>query len=240
MEGNLNDLTVNMMDAKCNSNAIYSTNCKEGTKALMLNASAGHYLQLPYAIANSDELSIALWVNWRNSNGNWQRIFDFGNGTDQYLFLTPSNGSIMRFAIKNGGDEQTVDCSTKLTLNQWKHVAVTIGREKTVIYIDGQEAASSTGVTIRPSDIRPVLNYLGRSQFYSDALFTGYLDDVRIYNYALSASDVVSVMNGEMPVGIESTTVDGSMPEPVFDLTGRRLPHPVPGINIIGRKKVVF
>lgn len=78
---------------------------------------------------------------------------------------------------------------------QWKHVAVTIGKDKTTIYIDGEEAASSTGITIKPSDIRPVLNYLGRSQFAADPYFTGYLDDVRIYNYALDGAAIKAVMD---------------------------------------------
>ncbi len=242
MDGSLSDATANQMDAAFYGTAAYvdghpteGADASEANKAVSLNTS--RYVQLPYEVASSDELTIAMWVYWRASN-NWQRLFDFGNGTDQYLFLTPSNGSIMRFAIKNGGNEQTVDCPTKLTLSKWKHVAVTIGKDATTIYVDGQPVASSTGITIRPSDIRPSLNYLGRSQFAADPLLSAYLDDVRIYNYALSAEEVQDVMTGA------TDAIDGAMadsdnvPAAIYSLDGRRQTTPQRGINIIDGRKI--
>ena len=201
--GELTDTTENLMDAAIYGNATYVTGREEDTKALSLNAT--RYLQLPYEVADHDEITVCAWVNLR-STSSWQRIFDFGNGTEQYMFLTPSNGSIMRFAIKNGGEEQTVDCSSKLPTAKWKHVAVTIGTDKTAIYIDGEEAASSTAITIRPSDIRPVLNYVGRSQFSADPFFTGYISDMRVYNHALTVDEVRRAMNGE-----DEETVEGDV-----------------------------
>jgi arabinan endo-1,5-alpha-L-arabinosidase len=52
--------------------------------------------------------------------------------------------------------------------------------------------ATSTSITIRPLDFKPVLNYIGRSQF-SDPLFNGNIDDFRVYNYALSSGEVVAL-----------------------------------------------
>jgi hypothetical protein len=49
-------------------------------------------------------------------------------------------------------------------------------------------------VTIRPSDIRSSLNFVWRSQFKQDPTFIGFLDDMRIYNYALTADEVENVM----------------------------------------------
>ena len=58
---------------------------------------------LPPNIANGSAFTFAAWINW-NGGANWQRIFDFGNSTTHYLFLTPSSGGgTLRFAIKNGG-----------------------------------------------------------------------------------------------------------------------------------------
>ena len=193
MEDNLNDATANMMDAVHSRNATFVENCKQGQKALKLTGS--QFVQLPYEVGSSDELTVMMWVNL-HSNSAWQRLFDFGYDTDHYLFLSPTNGSVMRFGIKNGGVEQTVSCKSELPTSQWKHVAVTIGSDKTVIYVDGEEATSSTAISIRPSDVRPVLNYIGRSQFTADPFLNAELDDVRIYNYALSADDVKTVMDG--------------------------------------------
>jgi hypothetical protein len=201
----------------------------------LLNTSAT-YIQLPYEVANSDELTIMMWIKWSNSTA-WQRIFDFGNGINHYMFLTPSTGNVMRFAIKNGGDEQTVNCKTRLIMNQWKHVAVSIGREKTTIYIDGVEAASSTGITIKPSDIHPALNYLGRSQFPTDPYLTGIIDDARIYNYALDAEAIKEAMG--QTDGINPTSLSTQHPTShAYNLGGRRIHKTATGkdIQIIDRK----
>jgi hypothetical protein len=234
MESNLNDETANMMDAAASGNVRYNDGQTSG-KALHLMSN--QFVQLPYEVASSDELTVAMWVKVMNSTA-WQRIFDFGNDTDHYMFLTPSNGSVMRFAIKNGGDEQTVDCKSKLQTGVWKHVAVTIGRNKTVIYVDGAEAGSATGLTIKPSDVHPVLNYLGRSQFLSDPSLLGDFDDVRIYNYAVSAEDVQTIMNGGVLTAVEKPAAECTTPT-VYGLDGIRRPVPQKGINIIDGKKVV-
>ena len=234
MEENLNDETSNMMDAAVSGSVSYVDTEKSG-KALRLQND--QFVQLPYEVAGSDELTVSMWVYMRK-NETWQRLFDFGTDTDRYLFLTPYNGSVVRFAIKNGGDEQTIDCKSKLPLLSWKHVAVTIGRDKTVIYIDGKEAASSTAINIRPSDIRPVMNYIGRSQFAADPLLTADIDDVRIYNYALSADDVKAVMDGETPTAIRQPEMEPSTPA-VYGLDGIKRVSPQKGLNIIDGKKVV-
>ena len=46
------------------------------------------YVQLPSGVANSTDITISAWVNW-NGGADWQRIFDFGNNTTSYMFLTP-------------------------------------------------------------------------------------------------------------------------------------------------------
>ena len=242
MNDNTYDATVNMMDAVEKTTAArFVAGPADNTKALNLTASKGEYVQLPYEVASSDELTIALWVNWRNSS-NWQRIFDFGIDTEHYMFLTPVNSytSKMRFAIKNGGDEQFIDCPSKLTAMTWKHVVVTIGHQKTAIYVDGEEVASSTGITIRPSDLHPVLNYLGRSQFTADPYFTGYVSDVRIYNYAATADEVKDIMAGKQLGGIGQAAPAADARPVVYGLDGVRRSAPRPGLNIIDGKKAVL
>ena len=200
-DGDLLDKSQNHFDAVSSSAEKYtsvSTLMKSGQSALNLS-SQNSYLQLPHAAVAQEAMTIAFWVRWSSNSGNWQRIFDFGNGTDSYMFLTPSNGTEMRFVMKNGGDEQILSAS-KLGTNTWKHLAVTLnprtdGKVEVKLYLDGEEKASSETFTLKPSDIAPSLCYIGRSQFPADPLFKGYLDDFRIYNYALSAEEVASLMS---------------------------------------------
>ena len=240
MDDGLYDITDNMMDAVAGGSVAYVDDHKSGSKALYLkNTTSGstNYVQLPYNVADSEELTVALWVNMRSGNA-WQRIFDFGYDTSHYLFLTPTNGSKMRFAIKNGGNEQTVDAPALTALN-WKHVAVTIGKDKTCIYVDGSLAGSSTGITIRPCDVHPVLNYLGRSQFPVDPYFSGYLDDVRIYNYALTQDEVKEVM-ADNTNAIELPQQSSTLQPLIYTIGGRKLESPTRGLQIINGKKIII
>ena len=96
----------------------------------------------------------------------WQRIFDFGNDTSHYLFLTPSSGSsTLRFAINNGSGEQIVERAGALASGSWQHVAITLNGNTAVLYVNGAQVASSTSFSIAPSAFSPIKNYLGKSQF---------------------------------------------------------------------------
>ncbi|MBO5678764.1 MAG: RICIN domain-containing protein [Bacteroidaceae bacterium] len=156
------------------------------------------YIKMPYHVGDMQSMTFAAWVKG-GSTAAWQRIFDFGNGEDEYLFLTPTNGSKMRFEIKKDGSTQGLDATTTLGTGTWKHVAVTIGANEVAIYINGVKDASTTSITLRPSDVAPTMSYLGRSQFDADPAFKGMMSDVRIYNYALTADEVKEVYGEDEP-----------------------------------------
>lgn len=190
-EEDINDNTKNLNNSASYGDIAYVSK-DDGTSAVSLNGT-NSFLQLPSTIANYDEITIATKVYWRGG-GNWQRIFDFGNNEDEYMFLTPSNNANkMRFAIKNGGAEQEF-ITNKLATNKWVHIALTIGQNEVTLYIDGEVAVSSNSISIRPSDFKPIANYIGKSQ-YSDPLFKGYIDDFMIYNYELSQQDIIDIAN---------------------------------------------
>ena len=223
-EDALTDATDNYFDAIHSTTPLYIDNCSSGQKALNMDGTVD-YVLLPYEIADMDEMTISLWAYWTNPSSTNTRLFDFGNGTSQNMYLTPYNGKGICFGIKNGGTEQQVANGRRLTTRAWKHVAVTIKEGYVAIYVDGEEVASSSDISIKPSDLRTSINYLGRGQSASVPKYRGYLDDVRIYNYALSADEVKEVMedatNGIdlLDDGRQSQKTDA-----VYDLQGRRLP----------------
>lgn len=150
------------------------------------------FVRLPAGLVNGlADITIATRVRWEGG-GNWQRLFDFGNDTNQYLFLTPKSGSgTLRFAIKNSGNEQIVETAV-LPVGEWTHVAVTLIGNTGTLYVNGA-AVDSRPITIDPSAFAPIHNYLGKSQFNSDPLFTGSIDDFRVYNRGLSPSEIAAL-----------------------------------------------
>ena len=232
------DETEYLNDGVVGGTESYSTTTyKTGTAALRLNGT-NTYVKIPEAVVAQKTMTIAMWA-FINTTNAWMRLFDFGNNTTQYVFFSPNTGSESRFVMKNGGDEQILSAD-KLSTG-WHHVSVTISNEEVALYIDGVKKAMSTTMTIRPYDIKPKLNYIGRSQFAVDPLFNGYVDDFRIYNYALSSDDVTKLYNGEEPTSIKKTMImeSGNVGvNDVYDISGKKLSTPQKGLNIINGKKI--
>lgn len=154
------------------------------------------FIQLPATVANQKEITVATWVYWR-AGALWQRIFDFGNGEDQYMYLTPVSGTgKLRFAIKDGGEEEGIHAPGFLPTKTWTHVAVTMSETETRLFLNGEIVAESDAITISPMDFKPALNYIGRSQFDADPTLKGDIDDFRIYNYALTREAVAQLATG--------------------------------------------
>ena len=186
-EENTLDSTINLNHSASYGGISYVAG-KVGSKAIVFN-STNAFVQLPAYLANHKEISIATWVYWKGTTLS-QRIFDFGNDQNQYMYLTPSSSTgKMRFAIKNGGTEQQLNATVALTTGKWSHVVVTLGLTGAKMYLNGVLIVESNDITISPIDFKPILNYIGRSQF-SNPLLNGFIDDFRIYNYALSANEV--------------------------------------------------
>jgi autotransporter-associated beta strand protein len=149
-------------------------------------------------VANGSSFTFAAWVKWHGGS-NWQRIFDFGNSTTHYLFLSPSaSGSNLRFAIKSGGSEQIVQTGT-LPAGSWQHVAVTLSGSTARLYLNGAQVAVNSGMTITPASFSPRVNRLGKSHFTADPLFNGLMDEVLITDYALSAAQIASLLTNRPP-----------------------------------------
>ncbi len=185
MDNHLNDDSGNDYHATAIGSPSYTTGKIE--KAIDLDGS-NDYLILPAGAADTQDITVALWVYWDGGSA-WQRCFDFGNNTAEYLFLTPrSSSNTLRFAIKDGSSEQIVETS-QLASRQWTHVAVTLSEDTAKLYVNGSLKDTNNATTINPSDFSPSINYLGNSQ-WDDPLLNGRIDDLRIYNYALSSDEV--------------------------------------------------
>lgn len=185
--GSLRDASNNLLHAVCAGDVKYNTS---GTNAGVVFNGTNNYVKLPYHAGDMTNMTFAAWVKVGATTAG-QRIFDFGNGEEEYLYLTPrSSGGKMRFEVKKSGTVQGLDATAALSTGTWTHVAVTIKKNDVKIYVNGSQNAVSSAITILPKDVSPALCYLGRSQFDSDPAFSGSIGDVRIYNYALSASEV--------------------------------------------------
>jgi len=178
---------------------------------------ADDYAVLPIGelISSMSSATFTTWVNFSNIGGAWQRIFDFGSGTGTYIFLCPRTGTDgpMRLAIQTGGGGESLIDSTSTLPTGWHHVAVVIRSGNMQLYLDGAVATSGS-TSVVPSDLGQTgSNWLGRSQYAADGYFNGSLDDFRIYDYALSADEIVTTMRGDPMLAWNAKPADGTIPD---------------------------
>lgn len=181
-------------------------------------------------------VSFSSWINFAGQTGGyWARIFDFGSGPEVYMFLT-ARGQLttgeepLIFGLGQGGWQDEDRINTAETYPEglpegWHHVAVTVDSEELVakMYVDGEVAGENLTMRYGPQNIgEPNQNWLGKSQYEDDTLFVGSIDDFRIYDFAMTSKDVLTVMNGGILI---------------FDIASR--PRPTDGKQEVSRTPVL-
>jgi hypothetical protein len=167
-----------------------------GVSGNALSLTGGNAILPTGIVAGLTNFTIAAWIKVTTLN-NWERVFDFGTGTNVYMFLTPDNGATntLRYAITTGsaGGEQQLN-GPAITPGVWTHVAVTLSGTTGTLYVNGMAVATNTAMTLNPSNLGTTnQNYLGKSQWAPDPAYSGSIDDFRIYGRALSASEIAQL-----------------------------------------------
>jgi hypothetical protein len=146
------------------------------------------------------DFTISAWIKTPAAGSGFPRIVDKDFGTDGYAFyIDPagSTGVALAGMYQDGG--RVSDGAKNVFDNQWHFVAVTAHRNGTAdYYIDGgvdgpsYDISSKSGVALsNSSDL-----IIGRpSPLSGTDAFGGAMDDVRIYNRALSSSEVQQLYN---------------------------------------------
>jgi hypothetical protein len=151
------------------------------------------YVDLPDGFSDfSAGMSISVWSN-PTTAANWARFIDFGNGAGGVNILFTRNGvsNTLRFDTNDG----TVDAENAFTQNEWQYFVVTMTEAGAVtIYKNGLPV--QTGTVGLPEVVTRTLNYIGESNWSSDAFYAGMMDDLRIYNYAITADQIADLYTG--------------------------------------------
>ncbi|WP_406036116.1 family 43 glycosylhydrolase [Nocardioides sp. NBC_00163] len=168
-----------------------------GGEGLSLGGTNGH-VRLPNDVmAGLTSITVSLEVKIAADQATPYFIWGLGNTGDNgtgngYLFTT-GNAYRTSIATGNWSTEQTVTAGRNLARDTWKTISYTLADGTAVLYEDGVEVARRTGVTITPGQIGngvTTANYLGRSVYSGDRHLKGQLRDFRMYDRALTASEV--------------------------------------------------
>ncbi|MDP4270415.1 MAG: LamG-like jellyroll fold domain-containing protein [Bacteroidota bacterium] len=172
-------------------------------KGIVCTAKAD-YITAPANINSGlSSFTFSTWVKM-TALKNATRFFDWGtgaDGTNNFLAFIPSyNGDDQYMALRfrpASGTAINVASTEKCPVGTWAHIAVTYswnGSSGTgTIYLNGKAVGTASGITFNPSTFlgSTANNYFGYSRWSTDTNgFNGTFDDIRIYNRALTASDV--------------------------------------------------
>lgn len=163
------------------------------TKSIALDG-VDDFVNISNAITLVDDFSISAWIKPSNT-------------TDTYNMILSCGSVGPYFAVRSGGKLHFYLSSTYETgagviaPNVWSHVAVTRTSGVLQLYING----TAFGSTSTQSNVIGSQTYnIGRYAPTSGFQFTGNIDELALFNSALSASDITSIYGTGAPTSLAS------------------------------------
>ena len=177
------DLTANHYDA-----GLYGSAFEAGWDGKSLDFANNNYGLIASANMFNGDFTAIGWVYVR-SYASWSRLFDFGNGAgqDNVLIAITSGPSGYPVLFANGGN---LGSSTLIPLDQWAQLAATQSGTTQTLYLNGQQVGQQTGGP--EASVARNLNYIGRSNWGSDAYLDGKISQLRMYNRALTSAEILT------------------------------------------------
>ena len=162
----------------------------------------GAYLQIPkLPTFNKPDgsfpgVTFCCWVK-SNSNFNWSRIFDFGNGAGQGNIIWVNNtGTGRSMSIHSELETNWTQYYSNVinSVDKWFHGCWKISKDGLwSLYINNLLVYQyQKGI---PKNIERNINYIGKSNWWWDGLFNGYMGDFRIYRRDLNDNEITAIYN---------------------------------------------
>jgi hypothetical protein len=141
-------------------------------------------------------MTLEAWV-YPTVSGGWQTVIlrESASGLSYALYEGNDAGSPVGY-VRSGGVDRGTPGVGPLPLNTWSHLATTFGGGHLRMFVNGVEVTSEPV----PSSIDPGATALriGGNAVWGEH-FRGRIDDVRIYNRALTAAEIL--LDSSTPVG---------------------------------------
>ncbi len=164
-------------------------------KALQLNGEDA-YIEIPHheSLTVTKEVTVMVWINIGRHSGpggvNWQGITAKGNGPRSYSFYTHLPTKCLHLSIGPAGGFGGSTCDTPISLNEWNHVVAQLDNGTHRYYINGEMVKEIVGKVdaLGNADTAPVA--VGAAGPGNIRYLLGMIDEVRIWNRALSEEEV--------------------------------------------------
>jgi hypothetical protein len=178
--------------------------------------SVGDYVEVPHdaSLTVDKEVTVMAWIytgRYNSSGGDWQAILAKSNDPRSYSFYTYVDGTLHFSA---GASPYVGSNSTgHVPLNEWAHVCAMVVDGHHQFYINGEDAGTGGAGTVLPGAADTATFLIGISHEGNNNEFLGMIDDVRIYNKALTQDEVKQAMRGDPTLAWGPSPANRSTPD---------------------------
>jgi len=163
-------------------------------KALQLDGVDDH-VSIPHNVnlCVTNEVTVSAWIYAERTGGpgtqGWQGIVAKGNAPRSYSLYTTTAGPL-HFSTGPSGAYIGSTSATPVPIRQWVHVAVKVEGGQHRYFINGLAAGVGGANVVLPgtADTNPVL--IGRTAEGATRSFWGMIDEVHIWNHALTDQQI--------------------------------------------------
>ncbi|MYI94308.1 LamG domain-containing protein [Candidatus Poribacteria bacterium] len=175
-------------------------------KALKLNGSTD-WVVVPHddILTVNKDVTVMAWINTERhmgpNNQRWQGIVAKGNNPRSYSFYTESPSECLHLSAGGSGSV----CTGKIALNEWQHVVGQVDSGIHRYWLNGEPVGEFGDKNALPGTADTSVVYVGTTGEGANRRFLGLIDEVRIWNRALSEDEILA----EMETGYQpGTAVD--------------------------------
>jgi sialidase-1 len=139
----------------------------------------------------ADDFTMALWLKLDQATGNYYAMgHDEGPATtDKWIFWVQPGSSRFLLHVNGGSNFNVISPATWIADTEWRHLAITRDATLFSFYLDGALMGTDSNGSSIPD---PSTSFqMGTAESgHPERLLRGALDEVRLYDRALSASEI--------------------------------------------------
>ncbi|MHC4546501.1 MAG: LamG-like jellyroll fold domain-containing protein [Planctomycetota bacterium] len=157
----------------------------------------------------------------------------------QVLLQLQHYNSDVQFIVGSLGNNAIASYPDALTTNTWYHIAGTREENALNVYVNGVSGIpdSETFVEISPDNFK--IGAIHCCDQVIQSFFDGTIEDVRVYDRALSAEEVQQLYQSGLPILVDVDIKPGSCPNPLNVTSRGVLPVAILGSSDLGINTIV-
>ena len=155
------------------------------------------YIEVPDdpALDMATAFSVGVWINTRSIPSS--DLATIVSKDTNYEFHIDTSGRVFWWWNNASGGTRNMTSSASITVGQWHHVAITYESGAQVIYLDGTAVATQSYAEGLTENNLPLL--IGTDYNIISRAWDGFLDEVNIFDRALSQGEVQALMAETRP-----------------------------------------